>query len=101
VYVAGASDGLSAGVTNLDYAILRYTPAPEIRFQSVDFLTNPGIRLSITVPTNVSFVLEGSSELVNWQLLTNFPSLPVTSFQFTDNLDPLIPGRFYRSVWKP
>jgi len=97
VYVTGTS----GGTDGTDYATVKYVPAPDILFSAINRLPNATCQLMLSAPTNVAYRLDASADLTNWLTLTNFPSLPATSLQYTDTLAPGFPTRFYRTVWPP
>jgi hypothetical protein len=101
IYVTGASQAVHDGITNYDYATIKYLPAPDIRFTGLDPLPEATWRLTLTAPTDVGVRLEASSNLVGWLTLTNYTNLPFTSIQYTDTLAPGCSTRFYRAVWVP
>jgi hypothetical protein len=97
VYVTGSS----GGTDGINYATVKYVPAPNILFSAINRLPNATCQLLLTAPTNVAYRLDASADLINWLTLTNFPPLSATSLQYTDTLAPGFPTRFYRTVWPP
>ena len=64
VYVTGQSAG--------DCVTIKYTLAPTITLSATGLSPGPGCRLTIAAPTNITFRLEASTNLMNWLTLTNF-----------------------------
>jgi hypothetical protein len=101
IYVAGATQAAHGATTNYDFVLLKYVPSPDIHFVATDHLPNGSVRLTISAPTNTPFSLQASTNLSNWQTLTNFPPLPISPLQYADTLAPAFPARYYRTVWSP
>jgi hypothetical protein len=93
VYVTGQSAG--------ECVTIKYMPPPAIAFSAIAVLPGPTCLLTLAAPTNVAYRLDASTDLMNWQTLTNFPALPVTTVQYTDALAAGFACRFYRTVWSP
>jgi hypothetical protein len=93
IYVTGYSQG--------DCTTIKYVPAPAIRFSAIDLISGPACRLTITGTSNLVFRLEASTNLADWQTLTNYSTLPLNSIQYTDALAPDFPRRYYRTAWAP
>ena len=77
VYVTGQSAG--------DCVTIKYTLAPAITLSATSPSPGPGCRLTIAAPTNITFRLEASTNLINWLTLTNFTNPPFTSMQYTES----------------
>jgi hypothetical protein len=101
VFVTGSSEGIHDGATNGEFATIKYVPAPDIRFRKIHPLPDATYQLNIVAPTNTTYRLEASSDLLSWLPLTNFPPLPVVRLQYTDTSATNFPRRFYRTVWGP
>ena len=93
VYVTGQSAG--------DCVTIKYTLAPAITLSAISLSPVPGCRLTIAAPTNITFRLEASTNLMNWLTLANFTNPPFSSMQYTDTAATDITRRFYRAVWTP
>jgi hypothetical protein len=93
IYVTGYSQG--------DCTTIKYVPAPSIRFSAIDLISGPACQFTITGTSNLVFRLEASTNLADWQTLTNYSNLPLNSIQYTDALAPDFPRRYYRTAWAP
>ena len=72
-------------------------PAQEIAFAPLQRLTNNEIVVTLAAPSNGSYTLTGSSNLVDWTgIVTAFCTN--TSIQYTDSAAPFLQYRFYRAV---
>jgi hypothetical protein len=100
-FVTGRSEGVHGGVTNYDFATIKYVPVPDIRFTSIQRQSDATIRLTINAPSNTPYHLQASPDLINWLTLTDFvPNLP-PSVTYTDRLAPGFLQRAYRTLWHP
>jgi hypothetical protein len=99
VFVTGGSYGISGGITNSDFATIKYVSAPE--FGSIRGLPNGAFQLNIVAPANVVFRLEASTNLSSWLTLSNFSNLPFSFIQYTDTQAPSFPCRYYRTILNP
>jgi hypothetical protein len=100
IYLTGESEGIRNGVTNYDWATVKYVPSPDILL-SPQRQAGGVFRVSITAPSNTAYCLEASPDFTNWQTLTNFAPLPVESVDYTDTQAPGFARRYYRTVWNP
>jgi hypothetical protein len=97
IYVTGGSKAGSSYV--YDALTFKLVVAPAIQFSKAELMPGGNCRLTIIAPSNTSYRLEGSTNLTDWQPLTNFPPLPVSGIQYTDPERPA--SRFYRTRWVP
>jgi hypothetical protein len=101
IYATASSQGVHEGRTNYDYVTIKYVIAPDIVFRETSRLGSGSVRLTISAPTNTAFRLEATTNLLNWQTVTNFPAAPTNSWQYIDTAAPAIPSRYYRTSWSP
>ncbi|MFO1498134.1 MAG: Ig-like domain-containing protein [Verrucomicrobiota bacterium] len=74
-------------------------PAPSIRFQSVNVLSNGDVQLVLTIPSDLLIEVVASSDLVNWAPLPTGGLGPAANGKITvlDRESSRYPHRFYRA----
>ena len=76
--------------------IVRLTPGSI----QASLLADNAITLSFDAIGNIACRIEASTNLVNWETLTNHLN-PAGLVQFQDSRATNFPQRFYRAVWVP
>jgi uncharacterized repeat protein (TIGR03806 family) len=93
------ANAFATGYTNSVAANGVFTVLPGVVFTSPSY-SNGTFRVSINGPTNQTYVLQASSDLVNWvPINTNVP--PSTPFTVSDPNASSFPRRFYRTILMP
>ena len=88
---------VAGGATSSPASLIVVMPP---HFSSIASLPDNNILVSINAVSNVSYRIDASSNLLNWDPLTNLPN-PAGVIQFMDLDATNYPSRFYRAVWTP
>lgn len=99
VFVVGFSDVDNSQDILTECTVVKYAAIPSIRLTRPRLASNTTFQFTISAPTNISYTLETSTNLVNWTILTNFSNLREESVDFSDGFDSSRRSRFYRTVW--
>jgi len=94
------ANAFAPGYTNSVAANGAFTVLPGVVFTSSGLLTNGYFQVIIAGTTNKTYVLQASTNLINWiPISTNIPS--ATPFALVDSNAPGFALRFYRAVLVP
>jgi mono/diheme cytochrome c family protein len=94
------ANAFAPGYTNSVAANGVFVILPGVVFTTPGFLTNGNFQLQIAGPTGKSYVLQASTNLVNWTpITTNVPAS--TPFSLVDSNAPSFSRRFYRVMLLP
>jgi len=93
VFVLGAAD--TGGAT--ESVLMKYINPP--RILAIKILADGKVELSLNA-TGISFFLEGSANLADWETLTRFPEGQFGPLTYLDGLSSMLP-HFYRIGWIP
>jgi hypothetical protein len=80
------------------WAVTALVPPP--RFTSLARLPGGGVRILLDHVSGSNFQIEGSTNLINWSVLTNIVN-PTSLIDFIDPTKKIGPQRFYRGVSSP
>jgi hypothetical protein len=87
----------SAGIDIYDFITLEKVVPPVLGFGSVPPLTANGFNLMLQGPIGSNYVIQASTNLVNWQTVTSFLSTTWLTY-FNDIAATNSPYRFYRTI---
>ncbi len=90
----------TAGTVTSSNALLTVTPPQPPQFLSVTVLSNGLVQMVLSGQTGSSYAIDGSSNLANWNPLTNF-LITNGTYQFTDTSATNNPAGFYRARLLP
>ena len=93
VVVTNNYGSITSAVATLTVTLLPGT----IRFS---MLPDNNVGLSFTAISNLSFRLEASTNLLDWETVTNYAD-PAGPLEYVDLCATNFPQRFYRAVWAP
>ena len=90
----------TAGTVTSSNALLTVNPPQPPQFLSVSLLSNGVVQMVLSGQTGSSYAIDGSSNLVGWNPLTNF-LITNGTYQFTDTSSTNNPSGFYRARLLP
>jgi hypothetical protein len=86
----------TAGIDIYDFITVETVAPPVLSIGSVLPLTTNGFNLTLQAPIGSNYVIQASTDLINWQTITDFVSASWLTY-FTDPAATHFPSRFYQT----